>query len=271
MLSIIDNSVMLESLLQLDRKPVGIKFLFDKEEFDNFKAKTMNGIIPYCTLVRNASKGEDCKASLENFACLGAATALGLLKPNNSTISGKRRSQNGSYKNLCVSRSISRDMIYCQHEIYGVAAMPLEKFLVEPDVVIIITDPYNAMRIMQGNAYHNGVSKEIKLSGMQAICQECTSLPFETNNINISMMCSGTRLLAQWKRNELGIGIPFNKFATIVDGIKETVNPLERNDGKKIIEENLKKNNLKDALKIEYDKNYDDGGYIGLKGLENYK
>lgn len=265
------SSILLESLLELERKAVGIKFIFEKEEYDEFKASTMDNMMAYCTMVRNASQGKSYKVCLKNFACLGAAMALGLLKPNNGTISGKRRSENGSYKDLCISRSLSRDMVYCQHDIYGVAIMPLEQYKENPDVVIIITDPYNAMRIIQGNAYHSGQAKGIKIAGMQALCQECTSFPFETNEINISMMCSGTRLLAQWNRDELAIGIPFNKFATILDGIKQTVNPLERNPQKKIIQKKLKENNLEDALNIEYNKNYDDGAYIGIKGLDNYK
>lgn len=265
------TSILIESLLELERKVVGIKFIFEKEEYDEFKADTIDNMMAYCTMVRNASQGRASKINLENFACLGAAMALGLLKPNNETISGKRRSKNGSYKDLCISRSLSRDMVYCQHEIYGVGIMPLEQYQENPDVVIIITESYNAMRIMQGNAYHNGQAKGIKMAGMQAICQECTSFPFETNEINISMMCSGTRLLAQWKREELAIGIPFNKFATILDGIKQTVNPLERNPQKKIIEQKLKDNGLECGLNIEYNKNYDDGSYIGIKGLNNYK
>lgn len=271
MLDIKTSSILLESLLELKRKAVGIKFIFEKKEYDEFKANRIDNMMAYCTMVRNASQGKSYKVCLKNFACLGSAMALGLLKPNNGTISGKRRSENGSYKDLCISRSLSRDMVYCQHEIYGVGIMPLEEYKETPDVVIIITDPYNAMRIIQGNSYHNGQTKGIKMAGMQALCQECTSFPFETNEVNISMMCSGTRLLAQWNRDELAIGIPFNKFATILDGIKQTVNPFERNPQKKIIEERLRKNGLEEILNIEYGKNYDDGSYIGIKGLNDDK
>ena len=43
---------------------------------------------------------------------------------------------------------------------------------------------------------------------MQALCEECTTRPFESNEVNISMLCSGTRCVAQWQKDELRIGIP---------------------------------------------------------------
>lgn len=262
------SSLLLESLLELQRKAVGIKFLFTAQDYANCNAGKPAHMMAYCTMVKKASEGEACKARLDDLACLGGAMALGLLKPDHDTISGKRRSTNGAYKDLCVSRSISREMVYCVHEVYGVEIRPLAAYDEAPDVVLIITDPYNAMRIIQGNAYYNGFAKSIKMVGMQAICQECTSYPYETNSINISMMCAGTRMLSQWGRNELGIGMPFQKFLSVLDGIKQTVNPLERNKQKKVIESNFKANQLDPAFVIEYDKNYDTGAYVGIKGLQ---
>lgn len=256
-----DDLIILNSLLELDRKVVGIKFLFDKEEYENFNANTTNRIMPYCTMVRNASLGEGIKVNIHNIACASAARALGLIEVNNDVISGRTHSKMGVYKDLCVSRSVAKNMVYCKHKVYGVAIKPLEDYEENPDVVIIITHPFNTMRIIQGNAYHNGQAKQIKVAGMQAICQECTSYPYEINDINISMMCSGTRHVAQWDKSEMGIGIPYNKFSTIIDGIKNTVNPMERNNEKKKIEQKLKENNLKSLVEIQYGKNYYTGVY----------
>lgn len=140
----------------------------------------------------------------------------------------------------------------------------MEEYTEEPDIVIIVTEPFNMMRIIQGHTYHNGQVKNIKLAGMQAICQECTSYPFEINDINISLLCAGTRMLAQWKEDELGIGMPFHKFSGIGDGIERTVNSLERNKNKKEIEKRIKENNLNNPIEIIYNKNYDDGAYTGI-------
>ena len=133
----------------------------------------------------------------------------------------------------------------------------------EPDVVIFVCKPYQAMRLSHGYAYHHGYANEIKLSGMQAICEECTSYPYENGCFNVSMMCSGTRMMAGWKDDEMGVGMPYRIFIDVLDGLIKTVNPLERNKHKKIIKEKLEKNNLSDLLDIRMNENYDDSCYIG--------
>jgi hypothetical protein len=85
------------------------------------------------------------------------------------------------------------------------------------------------------------------------------------NQINISMMCSGTRHVAQWEKSEMGIGLPFHQFSMIVDGILNTINPMERNADKKRIKQELEENQLSDLLDIEMNKNYYTNAYIGNK------
>ncbi|BBO73805.1 hypothetical protein DSCW_12220 [Desulfosarcina widdelii] len=257
-------SLLLDALLQMKRKPVGIKFLLDAESYETSPLTPTSRMASYCTFVKQACKGRVVKLTLDNLSCMGGAMALGFVKPRSSVVSGQRRYANGSYKDLCISRNISRNMLYCQQELYGVAVAPLESYREPPDIVILVTNAVDAMRVLQGNAYHNGNDTRPRLVGMQAICHECTSYPFETNTINLSMMCPGTRMLANWDDDELGIGIPFNKLDTLIDGIRSTVNPFERNRAKARIEERLARSNLQDVLTIVYDKNYDDGAYTGI-------
>lgn len=260
-----EDIILFKSLLGTKRKAVGIKFLFDKKEYDDFDADENKGMMPYCTMVRNATNGRSVKANIDHFACVTSARALGLIKPNNDAISGRVHREMGVYSDLTISRSVAKDMVYCEHEIYGVGIKPLEEYTEEPDVLIIVTNPLNVMRILQGYTYHNGQVKTIKMAGMQAICQECTSYPYETNTINTSMMCSGTRHVAQWGEDEMAVGIPYNKFKYVVDGIRNTVNPMEKNDRKEKIEKRLTENNLHSLIDIEYNKNYYTGVYTRIK------
>lgn len=68
--------------------------------------------------------------------------------------------------------------------------------------------------------------------------------------------------MSQWEKSEMGMGMPFYMFDEIIDGLENTVNPIERNRSKKIIEEKMKENRL-DSIDIIYNKNYDDGLYGG--------
>lgn len=149
---------------------------------------------------------------------------------------------------------------------YGVEIAPLSDYVsYDLDVVILITNPYNAMRITQGYAYHNGPIKNVQFSGMQALCEECMTRPFENNEVNISMLCSGTRCVAQWQKDEPGIGIPFNKLSLIVDGLKNIINHMDQNPEKRLIESKLKKYGLEDEVTIIYGKNYYNGNYGTLE------
>ncbi|MBV7392426.1 DUF169 domain-containing protein [Enterococcus sp. ALS3] len=254
----------LNTLLNLERKIVGVTFLKDEETFKEHPATSFKNMMPYCQSIKKATEGYDFKLTAKNFACLASAVAMGLIPNDDYSSSGRKHTDMGCYQDIDTSKSIADDMVYVKEKNYGVAIQPIEKWQGNPDVVVLITTPFNAMRMIQGNAYFEGQLKNIKLAGMQAICQEATSYPFVTDQINISMMCSGTRYVAQWKDEELAIGVPFNKFEKMIRGIEATLNPMELREKKKIIEEKLTQtNNLN--YDVKKNQNYFKGAYTGIK------
>ena len=117
---------------------------------------------------------------------------------------------------------------------------PLGKYKEDhPDVVIIMTDARNAMRLLQGYTYSYGSQPVFKMTGNQAICVECTSHPMEKDQMNLSMLCSGTRYLAKWKPGEIALGFPYRKFIATVDGLLKTVNAVELDPAKHQIQKKL--------------------------------
>ncbi|SFH65785.1 Uncharacterized conserved protein, DUF169 family [Tindallia magadiensis] len=264
--------VLFESLLSLDRKPIGVKFLLTEDDYEASTSFEYKSGMPYCTAIKNASKGSHYKMNMENSSCVAASRALGFTEISEESLSGSRHEKLGVYKNLCISRSVAKDMVYCQHRCTGVEIKPLDAFQKdEPDVVVMVTSPYNAMRIVQGYAYHFGQLKNIKMAGMCAICQECTSYPYETNSLNISMLCSGTRCVGQWSENELGIGFPYHYFESIVEGLIQTTNPMEDNKSKKKIAQRLSDHGLASSLEIKPNDNYYRGAYGTPKQKEKEK
>lgn len=259
----VESNEWLEILLELKRKAVGVHFLFNKDDYEKSEVPDRNSTIPYCTAVRNAAKGSSLKLNLSNFACLSAARALGLMETDADSLSGKRHSDMGVYENVLVSRNIAKDMVYCKHSVYGIEIRPLEDYKeYKPDVIILITSPYNAMRVVQAHAYTKSQLKDIKMAGMQAVCQECTSYVYERNEINLSMLCSGTRCVGQWSKDELGVGIPFQQIDDIIYGLTQTINPMENNEDKKIIQTKLESAGKSLDFEIEYNKNYYTGVFL---------
>ena len=71
-------------------------------------------------------------------------------------------------------------------------------------------------------------------------------------------------MLAGWKKDELGIGMPYHLLEQVLEGLKATVNPLERNKEKEQIISRMEQRGLLGQLHIIMNKNYDDDCYICL-------
>lgn len=247
--------------LKLERKIVGVKFLFDQQEYEHATAKRIKNKMPYCVMVKTAMSGTAVKAALENFGCLSSARALGIMPAEEMVSSGRHYRRLGLYYDFAVAKNVQKNMTLSQHQTYGVMIKPLHEYNEKPDVVLIITNPYNAMRIIQGYTYMFGYHTSFKMAGNQAVCSECTAYPLESNSINVSLLCSGTRYMGGWGDDELALGIPYNKFAPVVEGLYATINPIEPNEKKAKIEARAAELGRKD-LAIEYNKNYYTGLYL---------
>lgn len=245
--------------LELERKIVGVKFISTAEEFQRAEAQSFDNRMPYCVLVKLASMGHSRKAHLDNFGCLAAARAFGMVAPSEEWLLGCQYRDRGMYRDLEIAKKVVNNTTNLSLNPYGVMVKPLAAYTTNPDVVLIITTPYNVMRLVQGYTYTYGTYKNFKLIGNQAFCSECTAYPMDSGDINISVLCAGTRYMAGWNKDEMALGLPFDKFGGMVEGLYSTINPMEPNGDKEIIGEKLGKAGRND-LNIEYDKNY----YTGL-------
>lgn len=254
----------IEAYLDLDRKPVGVKFFNDKESFDAFEMKQRDHKVTYCNAVQLASKGACMKLNLENQGCPNGSFALNFTDVPAPIESGIGRHKKGIYNDVETSKSINDEMQFKKERTYGVAVMPLEEFDVEPDVVILVGRSYHIMRAIQGNGYFHGYTNNLKTVGLQAVCQDLTTYPMNTGDLNISLLCPGTRLVADWKEDEIGVGMPFSKWYDVVEGVKQTTNAFERNKNKEAIVKRLEERGM-DSSHIVMNQNYDDGSYVGGK------
>ncbi|WP_371371132.1 DUF169 domain-containing protein [Sporomusa aerivorans] len=250
-----ETIIRLNCALDLERKAVGVKFLHTEEEYQLAAAKTITEPINYCVMVRLATQGRATKAIGNNLACLAGARALGLKEIDAYHRSGQNGKKLGLYNDMPTAKRTRDGMSYCDHQAFGIMVKPLEDYDSEPDVVIIVSTPYNIMRIVQGYSYYNGMQSNFKMTGNQAVCSESTAYPYLSNDINASLLCIGTRHQAGWSDHELAVGFPIGLFTKIVDGIMNTVNIMENNQKKEVIEKKLLANGIGE-LKIKYDFNY---------------
>ena len=228
------------ALLTLDRHLVGIKFLSTPEDYEQSPARAMRAKIAYCVVVKAAMSGKSIKLSHEFSGCNGGGRALGLSTPTKAFTSGELYHGFGLFKDPATSKQVADSMTACRKSSYGVMAQPLKMYADDPpDVVILAADARNAMRVVQAYTYSYGSRPVFKMTGNQAICSECTAHPLEMDQMNISMLCAGTRYLARWKPGEITMGLPFHRFVETVDGLLKTVDAVELDPAKQRIRENL--------------------------------
>lgn len=196
--------------LALKRKAVGVKLLKTAEEYERANAIVLKRPINFCQMVAAATSGNRVKAKAENFKCKSGSRVLGIDPTDLKNSHGENWARLGLYANSDLSESIRDNLTYLKDPCYGVLLTPVEQTPDFPDVVLIAADPYNSMRIIQGYAYHYGMPKAINMIGNQAICLECVARPYAIKDINISLLCIGTRHRAGWKDDEMAIASPRN-------------------------------------------------------------
>lgn len=245
------------AMLDLSRKIVGVKLIKTSEEFEAIDAIQISRPISYCVAVKSATRGHSIKFNKDTSDCGGSTRALGLEEPSYDFFNGTEGCKLGLFKDKETAMTIASQTSNISTYTYGILVQPIEKYgdNIYPDVVLIISHPREMMRVMQGYTYHYGITKNISMSGNQGICVEATAYPLINNTINVSFLCSGTRFLANWSKNEVAIGMPFHMFSKVVDGIYHTINSVEMDDRKQEISKAFSAGNIAD-LEMEYGKTY---------------
>lgn len=240
------------ALIEFKRQPVAVKLLRTKEDFEKSSGREFDGAINYCMMVRSASSGNILKAQSKNFRCRSGCRVMGVDKSDPLNSQGENWARLGLYKDAELSKEIRGSLSYLQEDVYGILIGSIEEFDNIPDVVLIIDVPGNIMRVVQGYSYAYGISPNIATVANQAICYESTTRPYVTKDINLSLLCTGTRHQTRWSESEMSMGISIEKFEGIVEGILHTVNPMENNERKEWIKKNLESLNIDYEIKFDY-------------------
>lgn len=245
----IKNVKRLELALGLSRRVVGVKFLYNWAEYDDAGGEVYDRKSRFCVMVKHASDGGHYKCGPQHFACGRSRLALGIDENDQITYSGRIYYACGLYSTRAVAKRAQDDTTFIRQKLYGIEISPLSE-LPDADVAIFLGDAYQMMRVVQGYAYKFGAMKNINSVGNQGICSDLCAHPFESNDINISFLCEGTRRACGWSKNELGVGLPANLFDPLTEGVIATLNLIETPDSKKKILERL---DLPDELGIDID------------------
>lgn len=240
----------LNAILNFNRNIVGIKFIFAEDVFNSLEINQLNEKMPYCKMVIKASDGETIKANFDNFGCFGGARALGIVNIDSFYESGRFYEARGLYKDLATSHYVTNNIERIAQNLYGLLIGPLQNFESEPDVIVMINEPYQIMRLVQGYANQFGICQNLKMAGNQAMCAEITAHPYNHLDMNLSMSCMGARR-SGIKDTELLFGIIYGKFEGLVKGVERTVTPVETVSKKDEITNKLERKSIRNIAVIK--------------------
>lgn len=205
--------------LGLEKSPVAIKLVLKEEDIPEGIPKIQENI-RHCEMVQKAAKGEIFYATAEEEMCKGGAGALGLMEPPEKVKTGEMYYSLGRFSSLGSAKRTVDAIPKIEPVMNAIAYSPLETTPYDPDVVIIICNPKQAMMLAQAMVYTLGGRFEADFAGIQSICGDAVAGPYTTKKPNITLGCSGSRKYADIKPDEVIVGMNGENIGCVVNALE---------------------------------------------------
>ena len=211
----------LKKLLRLTGSPVAFRFATKKEEIPAGMEK-LDKTIRHCSMVGLARKeGKIFYATAENHECNGGAWSLGLKEITESLRNGDFYYKLGKFESSAAcKRTIDRVAHLGTGYTYATLYAPLEKTPFDPQVVLIVADPWAMLKLSQSNLFRVGGRIEAEFAGIQSVCADACAQTFLNGKVNFSLGCDGSRKFSGIEDSELVIGIPAEILPGIIEALK---------------------------------------------------
>ncbi|MFZ0442968.1 MAG: DUF169 domain-containing protein [Methanobacterium sp.] len=214
-----DLSLKIKSILRLEKSPVAIKLVLKEEDIPEGIPKIEENM-RHCEMVQRAAQGETFYATAEQQACKGGAGAIGLMEPPEKVKSGEMYYSLGRFSSLGSAKRTIDAIPKIEPIMKAIAYAPLETTSYDPDVVVIICNPKQAMQLAQAMVYTLGGRFEADFAGIQSICADAVAGPYTTKRPNITLGCSGSRKFANIKPDEVIVGINGENIGCVVNALE---------------------------------------------------
>jgi uncharacterized protein (DUF169 family) len=208
----------LKERLGLEKSPVAIKFILREEDIPEGIEK-IDENIRHCEMVQKAAQGEMFYATAEEQMCKGGATAIGLMEAPEKIKTGEFYQSLGRFSSLGSAKRTMESIPKIDPMMKAIIYAPLEKVNFNPDVIVVISSPAQAMRLAQAMVYTRGGRVEASFSGIQSVCADAVAGPFVNNTANFTLGCSGSRQFAGIKEEEVIVGMNGENIGCVVTAL----------------------------------------------------
>lgn len=214
-----DLSIKIKDKLGLEKSPVAVKLVLKEEDIPGGIPKIGENI-RHCEMVQKAAQGDIFYATAEEQMCKGGAGALGLMEPPEKVKTGEMYYSLGRFSSLGSAKRTMDAIPKIDPIMKAIAYSPLEKTPFDPDVVLIICNPKQAMELAQAMVYTLGGRFEADFAGIQSICGDAVAGPYTTKRPNITLGCSGSRKFADIKTDEVIVGMNGENIGCVVNALE---------------------------------------------------
>jgi uncharacterized protein (DUF169 family) len=206
-----EMSGILKSSLGIDENIVGVR-LFKSEAEIPKDLDSVERPFHYCSMIQGARlEGKSFLARADYHACKGGASGIGLLQcPENIATGALYFDKLHKCATLDVGSSIAANMPrLLPGSTIATYVAPLDKMVMNPDVVILVGNPLVARRIVQAVMFKVGKRASFNTAGIQSFCVDATASPYLKGEVNVSFGCDGSARNSGLEDDVVVVGIPF--------------------------------------------------------------
>jgi uncharacterized protein (DUF169 family) len=210
----------MRDFLHLEGSLVGVKVL-----------KTLNDLpsgvneidVPrrHCEMIQKARlEGSVFYAPLSKQQCKVGATALGMMEPNEELRKNQLEEQFRTKRRFRTEEALwtyVESTPTLPHR--GIAVMygSLGSIPAEPDSVVVVCSPVQAMRLVQAYQHTAGRRATASVGALFSLCADAVASPILTGDLSIALGCGGSRKHAAMKESELALGFPYSIANELAD------------------------------------------------------
>lgn len=217
-----EMSQIMKSALGIRENIVGVA-LFKREEDIPKDLEILERPFMYCQMIQSARlHGDSFLAHADYHECKLGATSLGLINCPEDVSSGSLYFDKLSKcENRETGISIYESMLHHHGSIAATYVAPLDKMVVNPDVVIFVGAPLQARRITQAMIYRSGGKSSFSTAGLQSFCMDATAAPYLKGELNVSLGCDGSTWYSALDDDNVVVGIPFGMMEEICTVLRD--------------------------------------------------
>ena len=176
----------------------------------------------HCEMVQTARlDGTQFYATADEQTCKGGAAVMGIIDMPENVANGEFYHKLGAFDSVVAAKNTVDLIPKADKKSKAVLYAPLESASFAPDMVIVLGNPKQAMQIVQADIYKEGGRIETGVAGKQSLCGDIVAHTLNTDTIQLSLACAGSRSHAKVADNELIVGIPAGRMEQLVNSLEK--------------------------------------------------